>query len=61
MVVGGTIWMTLSLIGITAACRQYLSPLIHGEDHPPYSRGLPTYVAIKGVGVPKRLKKKFIV
>ncbi|MGO9994062.1 MAG: 6-phosphofructokinase [Steroidobacteraceae bacterium] len=54
-------YITAEGFGITAACRQYLSPLIHGEDHPPYSRGLPTYVAIKGVGVPKRLKKKFIV
>jgi 6-phosphofructokinase 1 len=47
--------------GITAACRRYLAPLIHGEDYPPYSHGLPKYVALKGVAVPKRLKKKFAV
>jgi 6-phosphofructokinase len=54
-------YITVDGFGITAACRQYLSPLIHGEDYPPYARGLPTYVALKGVGVPKRLKKKFTV
>jgi 6-phosphofructokinase 1 len=47
--------------GITAACRQYLQPLIHGEDYPPYTGGLPAYVALKGVAVPKRLRKKFVV
>jgi ATP-dependent phosphofructokinase / diphosphate-dependent phosphofructokinase len=47
--------------GITAACRAYLQPLIGGEDYPPYSRGLPTYVALKGVSVVKRLKTPFVV
>src|SRR5690554_3220885 len=27
--------------GITEACRQYLSPLIQGEDFPPFDNGLP--------------------
>ena len=27
--------------GITEACRQYLSPLIQGEDFPPFENGLP--------------------
>jgi 6-phosphofructokinase len=47
--------------GITAACRNYLSPLIGGEDYPPYARGLPVYVALKGVSVVKRLRTPFVV
>jgi 6-phosphofructokinase 1 len=33
--------------GITAACREYLSPLIQGEAYPPYRNGLPDYVRLK--------------
>ena len=40
--------------GITPAARRYLSPLIRGEDYPPYDRdGLPKYVRMK-----KRLVRK---
>lgn len=46
---------------ITAACRRYLSPLIRGEDYPPYINGLPKYVTIKGVAVKKRLNRNFVV
>ena len=45
---------------ITAACRRYLSPLIAGEDYPPYVNGLPAYVTLRGRGVPKRLKTRFL-
>jgi 6-phosphofructokinase 1 len=42
--------------GITAAARRYLEPLIRGEAPPPYGRdGLPKYVALKNVGVRKKL------
>ncbi|MBL8502042.1 MAG: 6-phosphofructokinase [Rhodocyclaceae bacterium] len=41
--------------GITAKCRQYLAPLIQGEDYPPYKNGLPQYVRLKNVGVKKKL------
>jgi 6-phosphofructokinase 1 len=42
--------------GITAAARRYLEPLIQGEDYPPYDRqGLPRYVSLKKVMVPKVL------
>jgi 6-phosphofructokinase 1 len=41
--------------GITDACREYLYPLIQGEDYPPYERGLPKYVTLKNVAVPKKL------
>jgi ATP-dependent phosphofructokinase / diphosphate-dependent phosphofructokinase len=47
--------------GITAACRRYLLPLISGEGYPPYRNGLPTYVTLKGVSVPRRLRKPFVV
>ena len=34
--------------GITAACREYLYPLIRGEAYPDYDeRGLPRYVVLK--------------
>jgi 6-phosphofructokinase 1 len=34
---------------ITAKCRAYLSPLIQGEDYPPFKNGLPAYVRLKNV------------
>jgi 6-phosphofructokinase len=45
--------------GITAACRQYLAPLISGEDYPPYRNGLPAYVKIKGKAVRRKLKTEY--
>ena len=43
--------------GITAAARRYLEPLIQGEDYPPYGRdGLPKYVRLKNILVPKKLE-----
>ena len=54
-------FMTADGFGITAACRAYLSPLIGGEDYPPYARGLPAYVTLKGVSVVKRLRTPFVV
>jgi 6-phosphofructokinase 1 len=45
--------------GITAKGRQYLSPLIEGEDYPPYKNGLPCYVKLKNVAVAKKLKAAF--
>ena len=41
--------------GITDKCREYLAPLIMGEDYPPYKDGLPTYVRLKNVAVTKKL------
>jgi 6-phosphofructokinase 1 len=41
--------------GITQACRDYLIPLIQGEDYPPYRDGLPDYVTLKNTAVPKKL------
>ena len=41
--------------GITAKCRQYLAPLIQGEDYPPFKNGLPQYVTLKNAAVPRKL------
>jgi len=41
--------------------REYLAPLIKGEDYPPYKNGMPVYAELKGVHVEKKLKKKFKV
>ncbi len=54
-------FITKDGFGITQACRNYLTPLIKGEDYPPYKDGLPKYVRLKNVAVPKKLKKKFEV
>lgn len=40
---------------ITPACRRYLTPLIAGEDYPPYVDGLPDYVRFGGTQVEKLL------
>ena len=43
--------------GITNSCRDYLAPLMQGEDYPPYGKdGLPKYVQLKNVAVEKKLK-----
>ncbi|MCW8825197.1 MAG: 6-phosphofructokinase [Gammaproteobacteria bacterium] len=47
--------------GITPKCRAYLEPLIKGEDYPPYKNGMPQYVTIKKVMVPKKLDTNFEV
>ncbi|MFN3565988.1 MAG: 6-phosphofructokinase [Burkholderiaceae bacterium] len=41
--------------GITDACREYLYPLIQGEDFPPFDNGLPKYVTLNNVAVGKKL------
>ncbi|MGK0171118.1 MAG: 6-phosphofructokinase [Gammaproteobacteria bacterium] len=40
---------------ITDACRAYLSPLIQGEDPPPQRNGLPAYVRLKNISIPRKL------
>lgn len=44
---------------ITQRCRDYLAPLIQGEDYPPYKNGLPQYVTLKNVAVRKKLKNSY--
>jgi 6-phosphofructokinase 1 len=46
---------------ITEECRQYLSPLIQGEDYPPYVNGMPVYTTLKKVMVAKKLSDTFVI
>jgi 6-phosphofructokinase 1 len=46
---------------ITAPCREYLAPLIRGEDYPPYKDGLPSYVSLKNQRVTKKLAAEFVL
>jgi 6-phosphofructokinase 1 len=48
-------YITRDGFGITDAARTYLAPLIAGEDYPSYRNGLPEYVRLKNVLVPKKL------
>nr|VFK44069.1 MAG: 6-phosphofructokinase 1 [Candidatus Kentron sp. TC]VFK45693.1 MAG: pyrophosphate-dependent phosphofructokinase [Candidatus Kentron sp. TC]VFK58654.1 MAG: 6-phosphofructokinase 1 [Candidatus Kentron sp. TC] len=41
--------------GITEKCRRYLRPLVMGEEYPPYKNGLPDYITLKNISVPKKL------
>lgn len=54
-------YITEDGFGITAPCKQYLSPLIQGEDYPPYRNGLPVYVKLKNLPVEKKLSSTFEV
>ena len=45
--------------GITAKCREYLAPLIKGEDYPPYRNGMPRYVRLQNKPVKKKLNTRF--
>jgi 6-phosphofructokinase 1 len=40
---------------ITDSCREYLLPLIAGENYPPYNNGLPDYVVMKKTKIKKKL------
>jgi 6-phosphofructokinase 1 len=48
-------FITRDGFGITDAARDYLAPLIDGEDPPPFVRGLPQYARLKRVLVAKKL------
>ncbi len=52
-------FITADGFGITEKCRTYLAPLMKGEDYPPYQDGLPKYVTLKNVAVPKKLPGEF--
>ena len=45
--------------GITHQCRDYLLPLVQGEDYPPYRNGLPAYVRLQNRPVAKKLQTTF--
>ena len=44
---------------ITDKARQYLAPLIQGEDYPDYVNGIPAYTRLKRVQVSKKLTEGF--
>jgi 6-phosphofructokinase len=46
---------------ITEAARRYLAPLIVGEAYPPFKNGLPDYVKLQNVTVPKKLTMEFTI
>lgn len=48
-------YITKDGYGITAAARDYLGPLIQGEDYPPYEGGLPSYVRLSNQLLKKKL------
>ncbi|MEW5963477.1 MAG: 6-phosphofructokinase [Pseudomonadota bacterium] len=48
-------FITADGFGITDACREYLVPLIQGEQYPPYENGMPRYVTLKNEGVARKL------
>lgn len=50
-------FITTDGYGITKKCREYLEPLIKGEDYPPYKNGMPQYVRMKNVGIKQKLPK----
>ena len=45
--------------GITQEARDYLQPLIMGEDYPPYKNGIPEYTTLKNSLVAKKLGATF--
>lgn len=54
-------YITADGLHITQACKDYLLPLIQGEDYPPYHNGLPQYVQLKNLPVAKKLETSFNV
>lgn len=54
-------YITPDGFGITEKARDYLLPLIEGEDYPPYKNGLPQYVTLRNVAVEKKLVTVFEV
>lgn len=54
-------YITKNGFGVTPKGIDYLAPLIAGEDYPPFKNGVPDYVQLKKVMVPKKLKSGFKV
>jgi 6-phosphofructokinase 1 len=51
--------ITADGFGITEKARAYLAPLIRGETFPPFKDGVPRYVRLRNVAVPKKLETEF--
>lgn len=54
-------FITRDGFGITDKAREYLLPLIEGEDYPSYERGIPAYARLKLQAVERKLKQRFII
>jgi 6-phosphofructokinase 1 len=54
-------YITHDGFGITAKARAYLSPLLRGEDPPPFKDGLPQFTRLKNIAVAKKLATEFKV
>ena len=54
-------FITRDGFNITASARDYLAPLIVGEDYPPYRAGMPEYARLKNLLVPRKIKRRFKV
>ena len=52
-------FITKDGFGITKKAKDYLKPLIIGEDFPPFKSGLPEYVKLKNILTAKKLKSDF--
>ncbi len=52
-------FITADGFGITAKARRYLAPLVKGEAPPPFKDGLPRYVRLKNIAVPRKLAQSF--
>ena len=52
-------FITKDCFGITKKAKDYLKPLIIGEDFPPFKSGLPQYVKLKNILTAKKLKSDF--
>lgn len=52
-------FITKDGFGITAKAREYLQPLIVGEDYPPFKNGVPQYAKLKNHLVDKKLDTSF--
>jgi 6-phosphofructokinase 1 len=46
---------------ITEPARRDMAPLIVGEAFPPFKNGLPDYVRLQNVAVPKKLTTSFAI
>jgi 6-phosphofructokinase 1 len=54
-------YITRDGFNITGEARDYLAPLIMGEAYPQYRNGMPQYVRLKNIPVPRKLKTNFKV
>ena len=52
-------YITADGYGVTQEGIDYLSPLIQGEDYPPYKNGVPIYKKLANIPVKKKIKESY--